>query len=117
MTSPFERVAKNTLYFQRHCDKLINFRNRDPDNPEEFIDYPAGTLGVFEIDTTPTSTPFQGDMSGPNCLIRVPSTIGDLVKTQTWSFRLRYVDAGFPDGYNDVPVMNGVCARDDGKLM
>ena len=115
MTSPFEPVGKATLYFQRHCDLLINFRNRDPDNPGVFIDYPAGTLAVLEIDTAPDSLPIDGVISGHNCLVRVPSENGDVLKRETWGFRLRYVDAGFPDGYFDKVVINGMCARDDGK--
>lgn len=116
MTSPFEPVAKGALRVQKRGDLLINFRNRDPDqpdDPEAFLDYPVGVTGVLTIETSPDPIEIPATPSGHDCVIRLPASQADVLKTQLWSFKLRYPDVAFVDGYFDKVVVNGKIARDD----
>lgn len=105
------------LRVQRRGDLLLDFRNRDLDlplDPDAFIDYPAGTVGVLTIETTP---PIErtSPTSGHHCIVWLAAEQADTLKRELWSFRLRYPDDRFPDGYFDKVVVNGVIEREDGK--
>lgn len=115
MTTLFDPPQTHELPVSKRGDLLINFRNRDPDNPEAFVDFPAGTLGVLTIETeTPhvvTVTP-----SGHDCVVRVEASVCDLLKNGVlWSMRLRYPDPEFADTFLDQIVANGTVKRFDGK--
>ncbi|PPJ31855.1 hypothetical protein C5E45_32715 [Nocardia nova] len=113
--------ATRTLPVSLDSDLVVDFRNRNPDDHTQFIDYPAGVTGVLTIyqDLKTASTEritAEGIPSGYHCVIKVPASDLNAVKAGTlWSFRLAYPDTDFVDGTYDKAVVNGEIVRSDGR--
>lgn len=122
MTTPLiPRPAAYCLPIALDGDLAIDFRNRDPEDPEAYLDYPAGVVGVFTIyadlktagaeriivTTTPT---------GHHIFTKVPaSKLNGLKDGTLFGFRLAYLDDDFTDGTYDKSVIAGYIERTDGK--
>lgn len=102
-------------------DLVVNFRNRDPADRTQFLDYPDGVTGVFtiyqDLKTAGTERIARtGTPSGHNLVIKVPGTLLLPLKSGTlWGFRLLYPDPDFEDGTYDIAVVNGEIVRADGR--
>lgn len=121
MTSPLipETIVK-TLPLPLDGDLVIDFRNRDPDNPAAYLDFPAGVVGKFTIyadlkTTGATRVVVTATPSGSHCIVKIDATVLNTIKNETqWGFRLVYPDTDLVNGYDKV-VVNGYVVRSDGK--
>ncbi|MGI5222157.1 LtfC-like domain-containing protein [Nocardia sp. CA-290969] len=102
-------------------DLVVVFRNRDPANAGQYLDYPSGVTGVLTIYQdlkTPTADRITatGTPSGHSLPIRVPAVQLNALRDNTlWGFRLLYPDSGFDDGFYDKTVVVGTIMRVDGR--
>lgn len=102
-------------------DLIVDFRNRDPNNANNFIDYPAGVTGVFSIytdlkDKTAERITVSVTPSSSHCEVKIDAQQLNTIKAGTrWSFRLKFPDTDLMDGYDKV-VANGEVVRYDGAL-
>ena len=124
MTTPEPLITPTpvrTLPVSLDGDLVVVFRNRDPANAGQYLDYPSGVTGILTIyqdlktagaeRITATGTP-----SGHNLPIRVPAVqLNELKDNTLWGFRLLYPDSGFDDGFYDKPVVVGEIVRVDGR--
>lgn len=100
-----------------HADCVIDFVNYDPADaalvPPVWtqVAYEAGVSAYVDVKTTPPQR-FTATITGSHAVARIESAIADALKDNTcWVFLLSY--PGSPS--TEVPVVNGVIERHDGK--
>lgn len=111
MTTPlFDPPPVYALPVSWHGDLVVDFQQKDPDNPTEYLDYAAGVQGFLDVMTDPPQR-FTAAISTYHAIIRVESDIADdLKKGRAWAFILSY--PGSPS--TEVVAVNGVIDRYDG---
>ena len=112
MTTPlFDPPTTHSLPVSWHADLVVDFQNYDPDDTTTTIDYEAGTHAYLDIKTDPV-TRVEAQITGFHAVCRVESDVTDTLRTGTlWVFLLSLPG----DPTTEVPVVNGVVERFDGK--
>lgn len=119
MSTPlFDPPDVHGLPISWHGDLVVDFENHDPDDaalePPVWtpVDYEAGVTAYLDVQTKPTPQRFTGVITGTHAVIRIESEVADTLKNGTcWVFLVSY--PGSPT--TEVPVVNGVIERHDGK--
>lgn len=117
-----DEPPRRTLNISIDGDLLIDFRNRDPDNPTQYLDYPADTVGVFTVyadlrNEEAERVSVTGVRDGYHMWVRLDASKLNTFETGIlWGFRAVTPDAGFDDGTYDRPLIVGTIVRKDGEL-
>lgn len=125
MTSPeplIPRIPVRSLPIPLTGDLIIDFKNRDPEDPTQYLDYPAGAVGQLSIcndlkTAGAERVVVEAEPEGYHCVIKLDGTthLADVKKSGTqWAFAVIYPDADLPGGYTKEAV-NGLTVADDGK--
>lgn len=103
------------LYVSWHADLILNFQNVDPataDDPSPTpIDFPAGASVYLDVNTKPPLRT-TAVLNGPDGVARVESDTADGFRDGTiWVLLISEPD----NPTREVPIVNGVIVRADGK--
>lgn len=118
MTTPlFDPPPVHSLPVSWHADCVVDFENYDPEGAAQDppvwtpVDFEAGVIACLDVKTDPPQR-FSAVIAGNHAVVRIESEIADLLRSGTvWVFLLIYPG----DPATDVPVVNGVIERYDGK--
>lgn len=116
-TTLFDPPDVHALPLSWHGDLVVDFVNHDPDDaalkPPVWtpIDYEDGVAAYLDVKTA-TPQRFTAVITGAHAVVRIESEIADAIRDDVcWVFLLSY--PGTPS--TEVPVVNGVIERHDGK--
>lgn len=118
MTTPlFDPPDNHPLPVSWHGDLVVDFESFDPDDAAQDppvwtpLAYEPGVRGYLDVKTEPPQR-FEAVITDHHAVVKVESEVADEFKNRTlWVFLLSYPSAPT----TEIPVVNGVIDRYDGK--
>ncbi|MFC9436915.1 hypothetical protein [Nocardia sp. NPDC057030] len=119
MTAPplFDPPQIHSLPVSWHGDCVVDFQQYDPDDAAQIppvwtpLEYEDGVTAFLDVKTDPPQR-FTATITGYHAVVRIESEVADTLRDGwCWVFIKRY--PGTPT--TEVPIVNGVIARYDGK--